>query len=1420
MSRRRSTGDLVPRDISEILAKEAKAQRGQRKPGSTLGQAFSWLRKSRRKKNLGNGLNRVPTGVTDKKLGVHNQEATKAGPKGNEEQKRLTVHYTASQHYQENVFIEGSRPQYLEDLHTEAQEGLKILQQEEHKNGVHFADNESIASTDTLCTEQDASSKDRGGSLELGPNTNNDTTANSAELTHQGSTFKPVHPVKRLDRGRKRNRRTTIMGIPNQVQKELALNRSSTFQPLAPTQLPHHDNPDGDSQISVVIIPTVDGGTPSGKKEGARVHLSELEVFRDEQLVKKHLQGVYQNEQANLSSTSTMRPKSLAVPSMTTSFSLSPSMLNFLQEPQGPVMSISPQATYLSTIIPNAVLPASVEVIEIDRSNSRTRGSSVNHGAGICAVSKSSLTSEESAVSPLLSRRSEGDGSQTNSSNNDSVLMPRSASGSNWSESQSSKTVISDSSVASFNRAGFNVQQSQTEEPGDGQEIIATEVESGRGAAQSLAVGEQAKNKRNCPHSLSVTKTKQPPPPPRRTNSLHGKKIKSESKTMVDFKDLCNSGSGEVKSSSENTTADEGITLVATNAKLSPEPLSNSTGPSSINSSSAPLNPTVDSSNQTKEAAAQESDTSSPHKSPSDGEKFERTMSPSSGYSSQSGTPTRSPKEISPNSPDKQKQKPIKPERSASRASSSAASPSSSLTSLSSGTSEPANADVTNCSTALPLRDSSPTKEVSPSSKPSSLSAEVQELFNIPPPPKVKAPRPPPPEIWAHSRRTVELLCGPCPDVSKTPLKPAQIQDNEEKQIDTQAEPGKDTQVTAGNQTNQENLVVGNAANIANPGDGKSEAKVREGSNTKQIQNNEKDNTEVKNTEESQETTPKKEPPPVMKKPTKILVREETEQPLSCSPATEVQLSVEDCTTPSQNTVMVPGDKSEAEKSEVRSMQRLTVDVPKMSKLSPPHTPPPAYQPTPPPMRKLAPSLVSPTPNEPEKEDGLSPVDSCWPPPPPPLEEEPVFDGEDELDFPLPPPPSMNDDATHLTELTPTASVLPLPDDKSEDTEQVSKADTASETSSQDISCDTDTLSPSSVEVLPEPPVTRAESPMSIQEVVPSSICLKRNSLKLEDQSPAALPIRPQVSASTSVPKAPPPPMESVTPGVNFRRQPSGAHRDPRSKELLSRHKSAPIPKEDANIPLVTPSLLQMVRLRTVSMTEDQAQLPSEDNAHEGAPVLENCPVSSQGPQSIPPKPVRKSLSVKSPPPTVKTPTVTMSSPSMRLQEAIRMKTAAMSSRDCLSPRVGMKYPTYCYTGEQGVQSLKPLEGRDMLKSPASTASFIFSRSTKKVVIEPVASSSEAQASLKQSLAAEIRQVSEQSKAGALSNGRVKGDRIPPPIPKKPAPGSTSPLLRSSNCSAKTELRVEGNIDPGAAQSVTPPKTTTRVTADTIETLF
>lgn len=38
--------------------------------------------------------------------------------------------------FQENVFVEGDRPKYVLDLHTEAQQGLKLQQQEGRKTKV------------------------------------------------------------------------------------------------------------------------------------------------------------------------------------------------------------------------------------------------------------------------------------------------------------------------------------------------------------------------------------------------------------------------------------------------------------------------------------------------------------------------------------------------------------------------------------------------------------------------------------------------------------------------------------------------------------------------------------------------------------------------------------------------------------------------------------------------------------------------------------------------------------------------------------------------------------------------------------------------------------------------------------------------------------------------------------------------------------------------------------------------------------------------------------------------------------------------------------------------------------------------------------------------------------------------------------
>ncbi|XP_026156063.1 NHS-like protein 3 isoform X2 [Mastacembelus armatus] len=1508
MSRRRSTGDLVPRDISEILAREARIQRGQRKPGSSLGQAFSWLKGSRRKKSISNGLNRAGAGagMTNAKLAPQNQAPAKAGPKGNEDQKKLAVHYTASQHYQENVFIEGSRPQYLEDLHTEAQEGLKILQQEEHKNGVNFPDNESIASMDTLRPEQDISSQDQGDSPDSRSTTeNNDITVSTAMSTRplptrQGSTFKPLNPVKRLDKSRRRSRRTTIMGIPNQVHKEL-VHRSSTFQPLA-TQHSNHNGQVNGSQSGVIVIPTVDGGTPVTNKEGARVHLSELEASRGEQLLWKHLQAVYQDEPpithlgfgSHLCPTSSLRPKSVAVPGMTTL-----TMPSFLQEPQGPVMSISPQATYLSTIIPNAVLPASIEVIEIDRS------SSVNHGSSVRTVSKSSLASGDSSVSPLLSRRSDGDSSQADHCPNDSTLMPASASESNCGESQSSKTLVSNSSPVSSKGStrsdnsqsvGLNGDQdlvslrssvSMISSPSSKNKSIFTGLRSESGVSRSVTAGEEVKNKQNFTRNLSVMKTKQPPAPPRRTNSLHTNKIRSNSRTPVDSKNLNNFLSGELTTDTENTVERDEIKLAS--ADTSPIPNCE------LNSAGTSTSRTQASSGEAREATRiqSESSSSSPQKTPSDGGKFERTMSPSSGYSSQSGTPTLSPKGISPTSPDKQKKKPVKPERSVSRASSSAASPSSSLTSLSSGSSEPVGTGVSTHSPSLPPQGSPTTvspKELNPNNNFSSLRAEFRELLNIPPPPKVKAPCPPPPETWVHNRRTFELLCGPCPSVTKVTQTPEQISSSTVKQTGAQTESSKEMQILVEKQTTTENSPLELSESKAKPGtlntmdseDVRKELEARKCPHTEQekveectdFQMQKESNTPVAVDPVSQVRTPKKAPPPVMKKPMIILPREElvsTEhsvdkqlKEMSNSARTEIQLAVQNHITSSQNGIMVLVDQSnnELDKSEVTSMEEFPVEVSKVSKVSPPPTPPPAYHPTPPPSRKTLPSVASVPLDELQTvQEEIHVVESSWPPPPPPLEGDSVFDGADEVDFPPPPPPFVIDSLPdgmdicmtkldvsekpaeesqqidldsskaevfvhgQIPDLLPPVPQPVVTENKQEVVLEVSKANTADEISCQplqNVSSVSDSIPPPPVEA-PLPSLTRAENQVTVSALVPSSSFLRQDSLKIEDQSPSELPVSVQPQAPITVPVAPPLPADNLTNGVNFRRQPAVGNRDTRSKELLSRHKSAPIPKEDANIPLVTPSLLQMVRLRSVNMSENEVKALSEDKPkNEGAPVQENSPVSIPGPQNIPQKPIRKSLSLKSPPQTVKSTSVTLNTPSMRLQEAIRMKTAAMSTRDGIPSRLGVRSPTSSYIGEPGAVALKSPEGCDMHKSPASTASFIFSRSTKKVMDTAAASSPDAQASLTQILAAELMQVSGQSRAVAFSNGGLKCDKVPPPVAKKPPHGSISPSKNHPAYSGEMEFVVEGNGAIGQVQHMSgiTPETTTRVTVDTIETLF
>ncbi|XP_077447382.1 NHS-like protein 3 isoform X2 [Stigmatopora argus] len=1328
---------------------------------------------------MGNSVQRWKKVGTEKKLpalwekpksfwwiGRTEKQKTGAGSKAGDELKKLTVHFSAAQHFQENVFIEGDRPQYLEDLHSEALQGLKILQQEGQKDresGVNFPEDESfVGSSETPHEDDELSYRDEEGSLESkcnsGMTDSRTSVSTKPALTQQGSTFKPLHPVKGLEKGKKRTRRTTIMGIPNQVQKELGLQSGSTFQPIVSPKLPNHNG-----QTGFFNIPTIEGGTPMIAKEGARVHLSELEISEDKQQMKSHLQPMFKDEEplnqqgfgTRHCRPSVIRPKSVAAPGMTTFTSFNHLTSNFLMESQGPVMSVSPQATYLSTIIPNAVLPASVEVIEIDCCS--IRGNGVNHGGGFHTVSKSSLASaSSSSASPILSKKLDSDDSQTERS----FKQPTTG--------------------GTTHKVDLNLQESWVDcsrgqelssldtctNPSSNSEKSSTNKDSE--PALPCARKDEAKLKRHSPRSLSIIKTKLPPAPPRRSNSLYNNKISPNSKSQLEEDPNC---------STLQVTTTENVKLQQVREEVNTilDPVRNFT---ESNSSHASSTLTASSGETSAAELVSEMNNPLPKKTSTESEKFERTISPSSGYSSQSGTPTLSAKDIPQSSLEKLKMKPVKPERSVSRASSSA-SPSSSLTSLSSGTSETVNMDISNsCGTSLPPVSA---KESSPP-----FGMEPREPWNVPPPPKVKAPCPPPPETWVQNSHAFALLYGPSPQVSEVYAESTSTSRGAQIRVE-HVESGTETGHFANDKQIQEKTVA--PEKHSNPEQVLCAVPAQEDTDPTE------DRTETKaemDDPSSCNTATKQEPPPAWKKPLLIEDKMLTERE-----------QIESCNTTREETSTSANETEEKVDTETPSIQGKSVYPEIIEKTSPPPSPPPAYQPTPPLTRKSPPTSVSTSPVQ--EENRLA--ESSWPPPPPPLEGDSVFDGGDEIEFPLPPPPDVTENIPTVmdtcsrqmealeTEVNTVEEFLKTNLDPSDAETSVTtdpvlpQPNVCDEENKETADGHTETVTP----VLDNPP-SPAISPSEIQPSVTaktlSGSFLKR--LSLEIQSPSttetsntAQPLNLVTSSS---------PMENLTAGVAFRKPPNTAHRDNRGKELLARHKSTPIPKEDANIPLVTPSLLHMVRLRTVSTPEDA---PSEEKStNEGGPVQDSSGPPSVGQQNTPAKPTRKSFES---PIQVRKTYITPNTPSMRLQEAIRIKTAAMSSRESLPCRMGTR-PAYPYASEQGLLSLKASEVYDTQRLPSSTASFIFARSTKRVLAETGAD--------------QVR-----ARTASYSSGGLRSDRLPPPVARKPLQGSVSFSPNRHTCPARTEPSLPTEAQENS-KGVALPETTTRVTADTIETLF
>ncbi|XP_069827467.1 NHS-like protein 3 [Dendropsophus ebraccatus] len=494
----------------------------------------------------------------------------------------------------DNVFFPSGRTSLVEEIHSQAQEGLKSLQRREKQQVRPFHDeNDENKAPESTPETNDNDFRTRSLSCTT-ENTDDAMSVRSEMIQRKGSTFRPYDsprtPSNRVGRKRK-EKRATVVGVPQHIAAELGLHPTFTHRGI-------HDvfrREDGqlvekksgeiplsngvqEKDAEFVVIPTVDGKPVSVPQGGAHISLAVIET---ESALKRHIDKVYQDDSCigwksgSKLSPLVMRPKSLAVPGMTTHSPQS--------DPVSPiVMSISPQATYMSKIIPNAVLPPLVDVVALSRSSVRT-------------LSRCSLASASPASIRGSVRRGRG----------------MSDSSDNWSRSQSTETIVSDTSTISSRGGDNNLEAHEKSGLSTGRASPApsTETQDGSDAA-SLCSG------RSSVRSVSLRKSKKAPPPPKRTYSLQQQKEMGLPPRPEKKHIKTNHGKDPWVLRTEKVTSSDNDVFLPSLA-----------GP--------------------KENSPSRSD---------------RTMSPSSGYSSQSGTPTMPVRSLV-ESPGSRRKTPPKPER-------------------------------------------------------------------------------------------------------------------------------------------------------------------------------------------------------------------------------------------------------------------------------------------------------------------------------------------------------------------------------------------------------------------------------------------------------------------------------------------------------------------------------------------------------------------------------------------------------------------------------------------------------------------------------------------------------------------------------------------------------------------------------------
>ncbi|KAL7889170.1 hypothetical protein AOLI_G00014280 [Acnodon oligacanthus] len=1125
--------------------------------------------------------------------------------------------------------------------------------------GWDYQDDQSVISTMTARTDDDVSvSELRMSECEstaadtISTRSTISYQSSRSGLTRQGSTFRPLKQDKKPGKSRSKGKhRGTVTGIPRHVQKELGLDRAAwTASQFTDAQLTN-----GGVIISTVV-PTLDSISISSE-QGAHMYLRNLQAVEEDE---PDLRPV-DRQQDDLSliqhllpqSLDPQRPRSLAVPWMTTTGS----------HPPSPVMYVSPQATYLSKIIPNAILPPSVDVVELSRNRSRS---------SVRMVSKSSLASASPASTRASSRASSRAPSRISSrasSRMSSRASTRCTDFSGWSRSGSSETLVSDSSTISSSSTPRVASRASQEEDTDGPP--KANIKNNPGARNMTILTKPAqmngdsseedtcKKSETFNRSLSVVKkSKKPPPPPNRSYSLHKRRHGNPQNSTP-----------TVQSKGFHASSTDGQRAVLAELEIRKK-------------------------------------------------NVQATKIPHSHINGGSHIPKDSPYSIN------------------------------------------------NIHSNVVV-----------------VSPALKSLFDIPAPPKVLAPPPPPPETWAHNQRTFELLCGPGPVnlerwaqkrglKFETPTKkaPAKIPDAvsasstiESTEINNKFV----SSVTEKSEQHTEKFQGSLSTNRMK--DNSLSAMVSEiQSRTSKIPTNVQPPfgnglsvTRLTRINPSPSPSPPPEhlpplPPVNTVKPPKEDVSSSKAQfrtpfeeiicppphPMFPPPLPPVNVPAPHPPV-GKNETDFPNPPSPFSPKTLQNMPSLPQDAPpagdkapSTQKLpSPPQEiPPPPQAPPPPPLEVSSAQARSTTPQQVKI------------PPPPPLptdlkkEVKPISNDKQEKPQP---PQTTNPAATKEETPTPmvTQSLLQMvrlrsvKSNSSQAEAPIVRPKPKQQNTAGNHEAPQKPIRRSLIMMAPPPEVASLSSTDQKDHTQPSTISQENQETAPEPNSQPIAESKIQssniVQDAPQVPPEPKPSADSVTdqkpqkesvPAGPIIQLPSN-QADSGPKSVQENQKTTPEPSTELTTDQPKDQPATNGKKASTHDKETQKE-PSESGDRPST-------TSSQSQLEVTlPKPQTVSPKVS---PTRKVPPASVPASSMRLQEAIRLKTAAMSSKDSQAKHFSLLSPP------------PSAGGSGALLSPSSTANFIFSKSSKKVVIE-TPSSPERQVDLKKTLVSELASVSQTTK--------------------------------------------------------------------------